>query len=112
MNEKILIANRKDSFAEAALAKNFNVTSDFEEAARVADGALFIPQHGLISISYVVLSVLFLLVPDQVQPRLFNETLAPCLKSGVTIVVASGYNMFFKLLKIPPTSNVVMVAPR
>ena len=34
------------------------------------------------------------------------------LKKGSTVVVASGYNAFYKLLDIPPTSNVVMVAPR
>jgi len=56
--------------------------------------------------------VLFLLIPDQAQPRVFNERFAPSLKAGCTIVVASGYNVFFKLLSIGPTSNVVMVAPR
>ncbi|EJD04103.1 IlvN-domain-containing protein [Fomitiporia mediterranea MF3/22] len=92
-NDKILIANREDSYAEDAKAKRFNVTPDFAKAAEVAD-------------------VLFLLVPDQVQPRIFNNQLVPSLKKGCTIVVASGYNVFFKFLNIPSTSNVVMVAPR
>ncbi|KAL5495414.1 RSD1 [Sanghuangporus weigelae] len=92
-NDKILIANRADSYAKDAISKNFNVTDDFGKAAEVAD-------------------ILFLLIPDQVQPRLFNEKIAPSLKQGCTIVIASGYNVFFKFLNIPSTSNVVMVAPR
>lgn len=56
--------------------------------------------------------VVFILIPDQVQPRVFNETFAPNLKDDVTIVVASGYNVFFKLLKFKPSQDVVMVAPR
>jgi ketol-acid reductoisomerase len=47
-----------------------------------------------------------------VQPDLFNEHLAPTLKSSAAIVVASGYNVFYKHLKIAPTNDVVMVAPR
>jgi len=92
-NEKILIANRDDRYAEDARSKGFTVTADFRKAAEVAD-------------------VLFLLIPDQAQPRAFNQQIAPKLKNGSTIVVASGYNVFYKLLDIPSTSNVVMVAPR
>lgn len=56
--------------------------------------------------------VLFLLIPDQVQPRLFNEQVAPSLRQGCAIVIASGYNVFFKFLNVPSSCNVVMVAPR
>ena len=57
-------------------------------------------------------TVLFLLIPDQVQPRIFNEEFAPSLKPDVAIVVASGYNVYYKLLNFKPTQDVVMVAPR
>lgn len=56
--------------------------------------------------------VLFLLIPDQVQPGVFNGSFVRQLKGDATIVVASGYNVFFKLLEFKPTHNVVMVAPR
>ena len=56
--------------------------------------------------------VVFLLIPDQVQPRVFNGEFAPNLKADATIVVASGYNVFYKLLQFKPTQDVVMVAPR
>ena len=55
--------------------------------------------------------VLFLLIPDQVQPRVFNAV-APKLKDSVAIVVASGYNVFYKLLHFRPTQDITMVAPR
>ncbi|KAI0692792.1 IlvN-domain-containing protein [Cytidiella melzeri] len=92
-NEKIIIANRPDSYAEDAKSKGFSVEHDFSKAAQVAD-------------------VLFLLIPDQVQPRVFNEAFAPSLKADAVIVVASGYNVFYKLLKFQETQDVVMVAPR
>lgn len=92
-NDKILIANREDHYAEDAKSKGFTVEHDFSKAAAVAD-------------------VLFLLIPDQVQPRVFNTQFAPNLKESVTIVIASGYNVFYKLLNFSPKQDVVMAAPR
>ncbi|KAJ7597003.1 IlvN-domain-containing protein [Mycena floridula] len=92
-NDNIIIVNREDEYAENAKSKGFNVDHSFEKAAAVAD-------------------ILFLLVPDQVQPPLFNKQIAPHLKHNSVIVVASGYNVFFKLLDFKPGQDVVMVAPR
>ncbi|EIN13794.1 IlvN-domain-containing protein [Punctularia strigosozonata HHB-11173 SS5] len=92
-NDKIIIANREDAYAEDAKSRKFNVEHDFSKAAAAAD-------------------ILFLLVPDQVQPRIFNEEFAPHLKDDVAVVIASGYNVFYKLLNFKPTQDVVMVAPR
>ncbi|KAH8835311.1 IlvN-domain-containing protein [Flagelloscypha sp. PMI_526] len=92
-NDNIIIANREDSYVADAKSKGFTVEHDFAKAASLAD-------------------IIFLLVPDQVQPRLFNELAAPKLKADATIVVASGYNVYFKLLNFKPTQDVVMVAPR
>ncbi|EEB87319.1 hypothetical protein MPER_15378, partial [Moniliophthora perniciosa FA553] len=55
---------------------------------------------------------LFLLIPDQVQPRVFNKQFVPHLKPNATIVIASGYNVFYELLDFAPAQDVVMVAPR
>ena len=109
-NEKILIANREDVYAEDAKSKGFIVEHAFETAASVADSeenkseTLFIPD--------LYVTVLFICIPDQVQPRVFNERFAPHLKATATIVVASGYNVFYKLLKFTSNQDVVMVAPR
>ncbi|THH19722.1 hypothetical protein EW146_g1497 [Bondarzewia mesenterica] len=91
-NEKIIIANREDNYAVDAKSKGFTVWHDFAKAAEVAD-------------------VIFLLIPDQVQPRVFNAITSK-LKDTAAIVVASGYNVFFKLLNFRPTQDVTMVAPR
>jgi ketol-acid reductoisomerase len=53
-----------------------------------------------------------MLIPDQFQPALFNEKLAPKLKPDVCVVVASGYNYFYNKLSIPKTADVIMLAPR
>jgi ketol-acid reductoisomerase len=47
-----------------------------------------------------------------VQPQLFNERIAPTLKESACIVVASGYNVFYRHLQVPKSNDVVMVAPR
>jgi ketol-acid reductoisomerase len=54
----------------------------------------------------------FVLKPSKVQPDLFNNKIAPNLKKTACIVVASGYNVFFKHLSIPASNDIVMVAPR
>ncbi|KAI9675462.1 MAG: hypothetical protein M1822_008940 [Bathelium mastoideum] len=90
---QIKIANPKDSYAKTAEEDGFGYTSEWGAAAAEAD-------------------VLFLLVPDQVQPKLFNESIAPTLKKTSCVVVASGYNVFYKYLNIPSTCDISMVAPR
>ncbi|KAI9656437.1 MAG: hypothetical protein M1829_000396 [Trizodia sp. TS-e1964] len=89
----ILVANPTDEFGSRASADGFEGTADWAAAAARAD-------------------VLFLLVPDQVQPRLFNTHFAPSLKSGCTIVVASGYNVFYKKLDVARSMDLVLLAPR
>lgn len=83
----------KDKYAATAERDGIAFTTDFAQATSQAD-------------------VLFLLIPDQFQPELFNTTLAGAIKPGACIVVASGYNYFYHKLKISPAHDVVMVAPR
>jgi ketol-acid reductoisomerase len=90
--QEILIGNRDDSYKEAALAEGFRVVSIAEAAA-----------WG---------NVVFLLIPDEEQPLVFREQIAPHLRPGATLVVASGYNVAFNLFNLPDTIDVVMVAPR
>jgi ketol-acid reductoisomerase len=89
----ILIANPSDSFSHRAETDGFESTTDWAHAASIAD-------------------ILFLLVPDQIQPKLFNEKIKPTLKKSCAIVVASGYNVFYKYLEVGATEDIVMVAPR
>jgi ketol-acid reductoisomerase len=89
---EILIGNREDAYKDAAVADDFQVAS-IPEAAAWGD-------------------VVFLLIPDEDQPEVFREQIAPNLKAGATLVVASGYNVAFQLFDLPDTIDVIMVAPR
>src|SRR5947209_7609534 len=89
---EIVIGNREDEYREAASADGFQVMS-IAEAAAWGD-------------------VVFLLIPDEEQPAVFREHIAPPLRQGSTLVVASGYNIAFELFDLPELVDVVMVAPR
>jgi ketol-acid reductoisomerase len=89
---EIRIGNVDDGYKNAAIADGFRVVS-IAEAAAWGD-------------------VIFLLIPDEVQPQVFREQIAPHLKTGATLVVASGYNVAFQLFDLPNSIDVIMVAPR
>ena len=89
---EILIGNREDAYKDAAVADGFQVVS-IPEAAAWGD-------------------VVFLLIPDEDQPQVFHEQIAPYLRTGTTLVVASGYNVAFQLFDLPDFIDVIMVAPR
>ncbi len=89
---EILIGNRDDTYKDAAIADGFQVAS-ISEAAAWGD-------------------VVFLLIPDEDQPQVFREQIAPYLRAGTTLVVASGYNVAFNLFDLPAFIDVIMVAPR
>ena len=87
-----IVGNREDEYATAAAEEGFDLRS-IADAAAAADISL-------------------LLVPDEVQPDLVRDQVAPGLRAGDTLVVASGYNWMFGLLEVPEGVDVVMVAPR
>jgi ketol-acid reductoisomerase len=89
---QILIGNRDDEYKDAAIADGFQVVP-IAEASAWGD-------------------VVFLLIPDEVQPQVFREYIAPNLRPGATLVVASGYNVAFQLFDLPNSIDLIMVAPR
>ena len=90
--KEIVIGNRDDAYKQAALDARFRAVS-IPEAAAWGE-------------------VVFLLIPDEEQPRVFREQIGPYLQPGTTLVVASGYNIAFNLLAVPDSVDIVMVAPR
>jgi ketol-acid reductoisomerase len=56
--------------------------------------------------------VLLLLVPDEVQRHVYDESIAPHLGAGKTLCFAHGFNIHFGLIRPPAEVDVVMVAPR
>ncbi|GEL19946.1 NAD(P)-binding domain-containing protein [Pseudonocardia asaccharolytica] len=89
---RLIVGNRHDDYRERAVRDGFEVL-DIDEAARAGQ-------------------VVLLLIPDEVQPGVVAEQIAPGLGAGDTLVVASGYNLAFGLLELPDGIDVVMVAPR
>src|SRR5436189_299695 len=89
---QILIGNRDDAYKDAAIVDGFQVVS-ITDAAAWGD-------------------LVFLLIPDEVQPQVFREQIAPSLKTGASLVVASGYNVAFQLFDLPNSIDVIMVAFR
>lgn len=90
--EQIVIGNRDDAYKQAAIDAGFRAVPITEAAA-----------WG---------NVVFLLIPDEEQPQVFREQIAPFMQPGAALVVASGYNIAFHLLDVPDAVDIVMVAPR
>jgi len=55
--------------------------------------------------------MLALLVPDEVQPALYRDTIAPMLAKGAALVFAHGYNIHYRLIKPRADLDVILVAP-
>lgn len=56
--------------------------------------------------------IIFVLVPDEVMPQVYEAHIAEQLKSGDVLVFASGYNIAYSFIEPPATVDVVMIAPR
>ena len=53
-----------------------------------------------------------LLVPDEAQPRLYREQIAPHLSAGKALVFAHGFAIRYGLIEPPPGVDCLLVAPR
>ena len=56
--------------------------------------------------------VVSLLLPDQVQPRVFAEDVAANLAPGAALLFAHGFNVHYGRIAPPPGHDVIMVAPK
>jgi ketol-acid reductoisomerase len=56
--------------------------------------------------------VVLVLIPDEVQPSVWKKEIEPNLKDGVALDWAHGFNITFRAIQPPGTSDVVMVAPK
>lgn len=59
-----------------------------------------------------VADVVMLLIPDEVQAEVYEQKIAPNLKSGATIGFAHGFNIHYGYIKPKKDINVMMVAPK
>jgi ketol-acid reductoisomerase len=56
--------------------------------------------------------IIHILLPDEIQERVYNEQIAPYVEAGNTISFSHGYNIHFGLIKPDETVNIVMFAPK
>ena len=89
---RVVVGNQRDASFDRAVADGFDV-HDLAGAAERGD-------------------VVVLLVPDEVMPALFAESVVPGLRDGDLLILASGYNLFYEYLTPPANIDVAMVAPR
>jgi ketol-acid reductoisomerase len=55
---------------------------------------------------------IIILINDEKQAKLYNESIKPVLKAGKTLAFAHGFNIHFGQIVPPPDVNVVMIAPK
>ncbi|QOV88784.1 ketol-acid reductoisomerase [Humisphaera borealis] len=90
---KVIVANRRDSAnGRLAIEKGFDPMS-VEDAVKAADLAI-------------------ITLPDEVQPEVYNKSIAPHLKAGKTLGVTHGFNVHFKTITPPTDVDVILVAPK
>jgi ketol-acid reductoisomerase (EC 1.1.1.86) len=56
--------------------------------------------------------LVMVLIPDMVQPSIWEKYIAPNLKEGKVVDFAHGFNIRFNLIKPPKFVDVIMVAPK
>lgn len=90
--EEIIIGSIYDNSSHLAQADGFKVMS-IAEACKKAN-------------------IIFLLIPDEVAPKVYKEEIEPNLEAGDALNFASGYNITFKNIIPPSDIDIIMVAPR
>ncbi len=56
--------------------------------------------------------IVMMLVPDPIQPQVYQEHIAPHLKPGDTLMFAHGFNIRYEQIRPPGYVDVSMVAPK
>jgi ketol-acid reductoisomerase len=57
-------------------------------------------------------SLIAMLVPDQEQPRLYNEEIGSALEAGGALLFAHGFNIHFGEIVPPHSNDVILVGPK
>ena len=89
---KVIVGNIRDASFDRAKADGFEVY-DIREA-------------------YEKATIVLLLLPDEVQPKVYEADIKPAMKKGKTLVFAHGYNLHYGFLKPDADVDVLLLAPR
>jgi len=88
----VIIGNIQDEYWDRAVSDGFEVMA-IKDAANEA-------------------KIVLLLIPDELQPSIFREMIAPTLHKGKVLCFASGYNITFETITVPTEVDTILVAPR
>ena len=56
--------------------------------------------------------IIQILIPDEIQAKIYKEEIEPNLKSGQTLMFSHGFNIHYGFINPPKDINVIMVAPK
>lgn len=56
--------------------------------------------------------VIMILLPDELQPKIYNESILPNLSAGNYLAFAHGFNIHYGQIQPPADVNVFMIAPK
>ena len=59
-----------------------------------------------------VADVIHILIPDEIQGQVYNESIKDHLKEGDTLSFSHGYNIHFGYINPPENVNITMIAPK
>src|SRR5450755_2793052 len=90
---EVHIGLQPNSASKAKAEKDGLVVASVDEVAKWAD-------------------VIMILAPDTKQQKIYNESVAPHLKAGKTLMFAHGFNIRFGTIKPPQDIDVSMIAPK
>jgi ketol-acid reductoisomerase len=90
---KVIVANRKDSANGRLAAEHGFELHSVDDAVKSAD-------------------LIIVTLPDEVQPEVYNKSIAPNLKAGKALGTTHGFNVHFKTILPPKDVDVLLVAPK
>ncbi|MFX1250637.1 MAG: NAD(P)-binding domain-containing protein [Promethearchaeota archaeon] len=88
----VIIGNRNDNYKLRAEKDGFQ-TYSISDAVKKAE-------------------IIFLLIPDEIMPEIYETQVKPHLKPNDALVFASGYNIAFELIKGLKNVDIILLAPR
>ena len=88
----VVVGNREDSYRRQAIEDGFEVL-DLAQAAQRSSLILF-------------------LLPDEIQPAVYAQLLAPNLNPGDGLVLAHGFSYHYGLIDPAPEIDILLLAPR
>ncbi len=89
---EVVVGNIHDSYLDIAVSDGFEVL-EIQDAVKRA-------------------RFVMVLIPDEVQPSVFETSILPVMTSEKVLCFASGYNITFEQISLPEDFDTILVAPR